>query len=111
MFKALAHAKVSFNIHGDVAGEYAANVRLFEVTGVGSCLLTDWKKNIHELFEPDTEIVTYRSPDECVEKVQWLLDHKEECSAIARKGQKRTLRDHNYNKRAEQLHEIILKHL
>jgi spore maturation protein CgeB len=111
MFKALAHAKISFNIHGDVAGEYAANVRLFEVTGVGSCLLTDWKKNIHELFESDTEIVTYRSPDECVEKVQWLLDHKEECSAIARKGQKRTLRDHNYNKRAEQLHEIILKHL
>jgi hypothetical protein len=110
MFKALAHAKVSFNIHGDVAGEYAANVRLFEVTGVGSCLLTDWKNNIHELFEPDIEIVTYKSPDECIEKVQWLVDHKEECSAIAKRGQKRTLRDHNYKNRAEQLHEIILKH-
>jgi len=111
MFKALAHAKVSFNIHGDVAGEYAANVRLFEVTGTGSCLLTDWKKNIHELFEPDTEVITYKSPDECVEKIRWLLDHREACSAIAKKGQSRTLRDHTYNKRAEQLHEIILKHL
>jgi hypothetical protein len=110
MFKALAHSKIGFNIHGDIAGEYAANVRLFEITGAGSCLLTDWKKNIHELFEPDTEIVTYKSPNECVEKVQWLLNHKEECSAIAKRGQKRTLRDHNYKNRAEQLHEIVLKH-
>jgi spore maturation protein CgeB len=110
MFKALAHAKVSFNIHGDVAGEYAANVRLFEVTGAGSCLLTDWKKNIHELFDQDTEIVTYKSPDECIEKVKWLLGHKEECAMIARNGQKRTLRDHNYSNRAAHLNEIILKH-
>jgi hypothetical protein len=110
MFKALAHAKITFNIHGDVAGDYAANVRLFEVTGAGSCLLTDWKKNIHELFEPDSEIVTYKSPEECIEKVRWLLDHKVECSSIAKKGQKRTLRDHSYKNRAEQLHEIILKH-
>jgi len=110
MFKALAHARISFNIHGDVAGDYAANVRIFEVTGAGSCLLTDWKKNIHELFEPDSEIVTYKSPEECVEKVQWLLDHKVECSAIAEKGRNRTLRDHNYKNRAERLNEIILKH-
>jgi spore maturation protein CgeB len=110
MFKALAHAKITFNIHGDVAGDYAANVRLFEVTGAGSCLLTDWKRNINELFEPDTEIVTYRSSEECVEKVQWLLDHKEECSVIAKKGQIRTLRDHSYKNRAEQLHKIILEH-
>lgn len=111
MFKALAHAKISFNIHGEVAGDYAANVRLFEVTGAGSCLLTDWKKNITELFEPDREIVTYTSADECIEKVQWLLNHKEECAAIAKKGQERTLRDHTYQKRVAQLHEIILKHL
>jgi spore maturation protein CgeB len=111
MFKALAHAKISFNIHGDVAGEYAANVRMFEVTGSGSCLLTDWKKNITDLFEPDYEIVTYKSPNECLEKVRWLLDHKAECLAIAKRGQKRTMNDHNYKIRAEQLHEIILKHL
>jgi spore maturation protein CgeB len=111
MYKALRHANISFNIHGDVAGEYAANVRLFEVTGVGSCLLTDWKRNIHELFELDTEVVTYTSAEECIEKAKWLLDHKEACAAIAKKGQERTLRDHTYTKRAEQLHEIILKHL
>jgi spore maturation protein CgeB len=110
MFKALAHARIAFNIHGDVAGEYAANIRLFEVTGVGSCLITDWKKNLGDYFD-DGEIVSFRSIDECVEKVRWLLNHKEECAAIAKRGQQRTLRDHTYHTRAVQLHEIIMKHL
>ena len=72
MFKALSKSKIGFNSHGGVAGEYAANVRLFEVTGVGSCLLTDHKKNINDFFEPDREVVTYKSADECIEKVNWL---------------------------------------
>jgi spore maturation protein CgeB len=111
MFKALSHAKIAFNYHGEGSGEYACNVRLFEVTGAGSCLITDWKKNLHELFELDTEIVTFRSASECIEKVQWLLDHPNETAEIARRGQKRALRDHNYRIRAEILHKIILNNL
>jgi spore maturation protein CgeB len=68
MFKALSRSRIGFNSHGGVAGEYAANVRMFEVTGVGSCLLTDHKKNLNDFFEPDKEVVTYSSADECIEK-------------------------------------------
>jgi spore maturation protein CgeB len=111
MFKALAHSSMAFNYHGDVAGEYAANIRLYEVTGVGSCLVTDWKKNLANYFDTETEVISFCSADECVEKVRWLLDHKEECASIAKRGQQRTLHDHTYQSRAAQLHEIIMKHL
>ena len=107
MFKALARSKIGFNSHGGIAGDYAANVRLFEVTGVGSCLLTDHKKNMTDFFEPDKEVVTYRSSEECIEKVNWLLSHPNELKEIAIAGQKRTLRDHTFEKRAGELHEII----
>ncbi|MGE5316227.1 MAG: glycosyltransferase [Acidobacteriota bacterium] len=107
MFKALSRSRIGFNNHGEVAGEYAANIRMFEVTGVGACLLTDWKKNIGEFFEPDTEIVTYRTAEECVEKVKWLLAHPAECAAIAHAGQERTLRDHTFHNRALELDTII----
>jgi len=107
MFKALSRSRITFNIHGEGAGDYAANVRLFEATGVGSCLITDWKKNLSELFEPDSEVVDYRSSDECLEKVKWLMNHPDECRAIAQRGQRRTLKDHNYALRAGTLHEII----
>ena len=51
---------------------YPANIRLFEATGLGSCLLTDHYENISELFEIDNEIITYKSKDELVEKI---IDH------------------------------------
>ena len=61
MFKAISRSKIGFNMHGEVAGDYAANVRLFEITGVGSCMVTDWKKNLNEIFEIDKEAVAFRN--------------------------------------------------
>jgi len=111
MLKALSHSKIGFNSHGEVAGDYAANVRLFEVTGVGSCLITDWKKNLNDFFEIDKEIVTYKSTEECIEKVKWLLDHPKEREEIAKSGQKKTLGNHTFKQRADLLNSIIQKEL
>jgi spore maturation protein CgeB len=111
MMKALSKSKIGFNSHGGVAGDYAANIRLFEVTGVGTCLLTDHKKNITDFFEPDKEIVIYKSAEECVEKIGWLLSHPAELKQISDAGQRRTLRDHSFERRAEELNEIILNEL
>ena len=108
-FRILARSKITLNNHIDCAGEFAGNIRLFEATGMQSCLVTDWKINIPEMFEPDTEVVTYRSAIECAEKVRYLLDHEDECRKIAAAGQRRTLRDHTYRKRAEQVHEILVR--
>lgn len=106
-FKLLGRSKINLNSHIDCAEEYAGNIRLFEATGMGACLMTDWKINLPEMFEPDTEIVTYRSPDECADKVNYLLAHPQELAAIAAAGQRRTLRDHTYMNRSEQLAEIL----
>ncbi len=111
MFKALSRSKIGFNYHGNVAGDYAANIRLFEVTGVGSCLITDWKKNLNDIFEIDKEVTAFNSADECIEKVKWLLNHEQERKAIAEAGQKRVLKDHTFEIRAKQLDEIIRKEL
>ena len=107
MYNHLQSAKIGFNMHAGIAGEYAANVRMFEVTGVGSLLLTDHKKNITKLFEPDKEIVTYNSISECIEKVNWLLANPEKLNEIAIAGQRRTLRDHSVEKRVDYLNDII----
>ncbi len=107
MYSVLSSAAIGLNTHGEIAGAYAANVRLFEVTGVGSCLLTDEKKNMGALFAVDTEAVTYRSVEECIEKLRWLIAHPAERKAIAAAGQQRVLREHTFAHRALQLHETI----
>jgi spore maturation protein CgeB len=82
-------------------------MRLFEATGVGTCLLTDWTENLGELFEPEREVATFRDAKECVERIRWLLAHPEEREAIARAGQARTLRDHTYRHRAAGLDLLV----
>jgi spore maturation protein CgeB len=111
MFQKIANSKISFNIHIDEAGNQAANIRMYEVTGVGTCLLTDWKEDIKDYFEADSEIVTYKSTEEILEKVNYLLNNPKEREKIAANGQRRTLRDHNLKKRVEKVNEIILKYL
>jgi len=111
MYQLLSKAKICFNIHGEIAEKCAGNIRLFEATGVGTCLVTDWKDNITDLFEPDKEIVTYRSVEECIEKVKWLLNNPTERKAIAAAGQKRTLSEHTIEHRVKTMNEIITKEL
>jgi spore maturation protein CgeB len=107
MFQQLQCSRVTLNTHIDISATHASNMRLYEATGVGGCLLTDTKSNLRDLFEPDVEVVTYNNWEECVEKLNYLLAHESERQAIAQAGQRRTLRDHNFAARATQLDQII----
>lgn len=118
MHRVLASSKISLNVHTDkytnhTVGEtyvgFATNLRLFESTGTGACLLTDWKANLKDLFEIDKEVVTYRSVEECVEKAKWLIQHPKECQDIALAGQHRTLNFHSLECRTMQLDNVLRK--
>jgi len=111
MYRQLQRSRIALNVHIDMAEQYAANMRLYEATGVGTMLLTDWKKNLGEMFEIGNEVVAYRSPQECVELVQHYLAHDEEREAIARAGQQRTLSEHSYYHRMQELTEILGRYL
>jgi spore maturation protein CgeB len=104
MYQAIADSRGVLNVHADASTGFASNMRLFETTGVGGCLVTDWKENLKELFEPDREIVTFRSIEECVEKTAWLLAHPAEAQSIGRAAKARTCRLHSFARRAEELY-------
>jgi hypothetical protein len=103
MFRVLARSELTLNRHIDISENYANNMRLFEATGTGACLVTDWKENLHELFEPGKEVLAYRSTEECLDLIRYYGAHPAEREAIARAGQARCLRDHNYERRMAEL--------
>jgi spore maturation protein CgeB len=111
MFRVLARSRLSLNSHTDISPRSASNMRMYEATGMGACLITDWKRNIQELFEPDAEVVTYRSAAECVDKVKWLLANPAECRRIAEAGRRRTHSAHTYHHRAPLLDKLIRSHI
>ena len=110
MYQILYNSKMTLNHHIDVAECWANNMRLFEATGVGALLITDWKVNLHEMFEPQKEVVAYRTPEECVELIQYYLENDKERQKIACAGQQRTLREHTYQKRVQELVNVIHKY-
>ena len=111
MYKILSQSKIVFNKHADAASGNVGNMRMFEATGMGTCLLTDTGNNMSDLFEEGKEVVTYRTIVEAVEKANYLLDQPHEAEAIAKAGQARTLKDHTIMKRCQQIDEVIQKML
>ena len=111
MFTLLASSKITINRHIDVAENNANNMRLFEATGCGALLITDYKDNLDDLFVIGKEIVAYRSADECAALINYYLVHSDEAEIIAKAGQERTLRDHTYALRMEQTSEILARHI
>jgi hypothetical protein len=103
MYRTLARSRVTLNRHINVAENYANNMRLYEATGMGAMLLTDRKDNLGELFDVGREVAAYGSPVEAVEMINHYAAHPDEAAAIARAGQQRTLREHTYAHRMNEL--------
>ncbi len=111
MYLVLQKSRITLNRHSIVAGEIANNMRLFEATGCGAMLITDAKSNLADFFVPGKEVVAYHSTDELVILVKYYCQHSEECARIAQAGQRRTLRDHTYAVRMQELIKIIERNI
>ncbi|MFY7787299.1 MAG: glycosyltransferase family protein, partial [Thermoflexibacteraceae bacterium] len=96
MYRTLQRSQITVNVHGDIAGEYAVNMRMYEATGVGTLLLTDGKQSKYKLFE-DHEVVYYDSPEDAVEKALYYLQHDAERQQIAQAGQQKTVSMYNFS--------------
>jgi hypothetical protein len=103
MYRVLRRSRITLNSHIDVAGNEAGNMRLFEATGTGTFLLTDFKGNLHTLFAPDREVAVWRSIDDCLKVIGRMIGDGESRAAIARAGQARTLAQHTYRHRTAEI--------
>lgn len=111
LYDEMSNYLLGFNSHIGASSLYAGNMRLFEATGIGQCLLTDYKSNLAMLFEDDVEVVSYRSVDEMLEKARWLLDNPTSALEIGRRGMLKCLSAHTYKHRAIELNDLIIKYL
>jgi spore maturation protein CgeB len=103
MYQVLRRSRITLNSHIDLAGREAGNMRLFEATGVGTFLLTDFKDNLDTLFAPDREVGVWRSIDDCLKAIEQYLGDDKSRAEIAQAGQARTMAQHTYRHRAGEI--------
>lgn len=81
----------------------AVNQRVFDVPATGSFLITDYREQVENLFEPGTEIVCYHSPEEAGGLIRRFLAEPRERARIAAAARKRVLAEHSYELRVRSL--------
>ena len=106
MFDILARSYITINCSHDYVHPYGGNMRLFEATGCGALTLTENFKNLPDFYDLH-EVITYKDPDQAIRRVKWALKHRDEGELLAENGQKRTLKDHTYDKRMGFVAEIL----
>ena len=58
------------NIHTEGCGDCSGNIRLFEITGLRSCMISEKFQNMEHLFE-DGKSISYNSIEELEEKINF----------------------------------------
>ena len=91
---------VGINLHLTMPSVEVGNARLFELPYRGVCQLCDISSisKLPEIFEPDKEILTYKTIDECIEKTKIILNDHELRNRIALAGYKKAIEKYNYYK-------------
>ena len=103
MYQVLRRSRITLNSHIDLAGREAGNMRLFEATGVGAFLLTDFKDNLDTLFAPNLEVGVWRSTADCLDAIGRAIADDKARAEIARAGQTRTMAQHTYRHRTAEI--------
>lgn len=79
------NSRICLNIHIEV--HHGINPRTFEILANGNFELCDARDNSESMGLVDKEnIVFYNSVDDCVEKIDYYLNHQQECVRIGKNG-------------------------
>jgi spore maturation protein CgeB len=95
-------SKVNFNCTSKQM-KGAVNQRVFDVPAAGAFLITDWRYQIENLFEPGREVICYHEPAEATELIRHYLAHPEERARIAEAAHKRVIKEHSYDFRLREM--------
>lgn len=100
-----SQSKIVFNtsIAGDVT------MRVFEGSMGGALVITDSNKNgLSELFHIGNEIILYGNDSELIAKIEYYLAHDQERMRIAGEGQRKTLGNHTYHHRVDNIVQQVM---
>ena len=95
-YRLLSSARVCINVHIDLAENFSGNMRMFEVTGVGTCLVSEEKPTNKKIFEIDKEMIQFNSKEKLLELLK-NMNKKKYCNTalMSNISQERTLREYS----------------
>jgi spore maturation protein CgeB len=87
--------------------ETGTPLRVFDVMSVGGFMLSNYQRELEDLFVVDKEIVLDESLEEMKEKIAYYLSHEEERKRIALAGWEKVKKHYSYPRVLERMIEIV----
>lgn len=81
--------------------------RNFEIPGCKGFLLTSDADNLRDYYQDGKEIVIYKDFEDLIEKIRYYLKNDRERKKIAEAGYQKTLKEHTYEKRFNEIFKTI----
>jgi Uncharacterized protein conserved in bacteria len=86
----------------EINKKYWSN-RIFLAAATGTPCVVGDVSGIEDYYIPGREILTFRDDDELIFQVDYLLKNPDRAEKIGKAGRERTLKDHTYAKRIEEM--------
>ena len=99
-------SKIIINIHREDPTDIG-NIRVFEVTGLNSFLLTDKAKELKDYFEVGKHFIGYINKNDCLDKINYFLKNEKERLEISNNATEHCLKYHTVKNRCDLVNEIL----
>ncbi|RKI43198.1 hypothetical protein D7V86_01095 [bacterium D16-51] len=96
------HSKINLNITLRSI-KHGIPLRAMDIMGAGGFLLTNYQKDFNRHFVDGTDYVSYTSPEDMLDKIEYYLSHKKERKQIAENGWKKVCKEHTYKQRIPEM--------
>ena len=98
MFETHSRTKIGINLsvnQNDPVKGTQMKQRIFEIAAGGGLILSEYHDGIEEFFDIDKEIITFKTPEEFKEKINFLSKNESVVRRVAKNGHKRFLAEHD----------------
>ena len=85
----------------------AVNQRVFDVPACKGFIITDYRKQIENLFEVDKEVICYKKTNEIPYIIKYFLENKEKRLEIVKNAYERVINEHKYTDRVKKIIDIV----
>ncbi len=107
-------SRININLHSSTYhkgvnpfGDFV-NPRTFEIMSCGGFQLVDRRSELNNLFKEGEEVVIFDDQNDLRQKIEYYLKNPDEAHIISENGRNRVLRDHTYEKRMEEMLEVLV---
>ena len=109
--KSLVYCSSKINLHLRPGNQQinGFSSRIWEVPLCGGFILSEWSKDLLDLFSEDKEIVVFRSPGEADTKISYYLQREEERMRITERLREKIMGNYLLEHTVGRINELLLK--